>query len=99
MGPGVKHVFGVLQWFYMLTETILFQNRGLVFYYPPRPPPSLVKRPDFIYGFFSDPFPNSLVFYRLFWKLVIFENSVAALSLLLSFCDADEDPDELRGIR
>ena len=28
---------GVLEWFYMLTEKILFQNRGLVFYYPPRP--------------------------------------------------------------
>ena len=32
--PSVKHVLGVLEWFYMLTEKILFQNRGLVFYYP-----------------------------------------------------------------
>ena len=30
--PSVKHVLGVLEWFYMLTEKILFQNRGLVFY-------------------------------------------------------------------
>ena len=26
--PSVKHVLGVLEWFYMLTEKILFQNRG-----------------------------------------------------------------------
>ena len=29
----------------MLTEKILFQNRGLAFYYPPRPPPRFGKRP------------------------------------------------------
>ena len=49
--PSVKHVLGVLEWFYMLTEKILFQNRGLAFYYHPRPPPSLAK--DHIFsGFF-----------------------------------------------
>ena len=30
---------GVLEWFYMLTEKILFQNRGLFFITLPRPPP------------------------------------------------------------
>ena len=50
--PSVKHVLGVLEWFYMLTEKILFQNRGLAFYYPPRPPPPPVWQktrlfPDF----------------------------------------------------
>ena len=29
MGPSVKHVFGVLEWFYMLNAKILFQNRTL----------------------------------------------------------------------
>ena len=29
MGPRVKHVFGVLEWFYMLNAKILFQNRTL----------------------------------------------------------------------
>ena len=50
MGPSVKHVLGVLEWFYMLTEKILFQNRGLAFYYPPRPP-GLAKDHTFS-GFF-----------------------------------------------
>ena len=45
--PSVKHVLGVLEWFYMLTEKILFQNRGLAFYYPPRPPPGLAKDQTF----------------------------------------------------
>ena len=29
MGPSVKHVLGVLEWFYMLNAKILFQNRTL----------------------------------------------------------------------
>ena len=33
--PSVKHVLGVLEWFYMLSAKILFQNRGLVFYFHP----------------------------------------------------------------
>ena len=33
MGPSVKHVLGVLELFYMLTEKILFHNRGLPFFY------------------------------------------------------------------
>ena len=41
----------------MLTEKVLFQNRGLFFYYPPRPPPWFGKRPDF----FSEPFPELVV--------------------------------------
>ena len=32
MGPSVKHVLEVLEWFYMLTEKILFQNRCLPFF-------------------------------------------------------------------
>ena len=35
MGPSVKHVLGVLELFYMLTEKILFHNRGLPFFYIP----------------------------------------------------------------
>ena len=56
--PSVKHVFGVLEWFYMLTEKILFQNRGLVFYYPSRlPPPQFSKSLNF-YDFFLLHFLN-----------------------------------------
>ena len=51
--PSVKHVLEVLEWFYKLTEKILFQKRGLVFYYPRRPPPpGLVKDHTFAAFFF-----------------------------------------------
>ena len=55
--PSVKHVLGVLEWFYMLTEKILFQNSSLAFYYHPRPrpPPSLAKDHIFSGFFFSHP--------------------------------------------
>ena len=59
--PSVKHVLGVLEWFYMLTEKILFQNWSLAFYYHPRPaPPQFGKRPDFFRFFFlrTLPLPN-----------------------------------------
>ena len=50
--PSVKHVLEVLEWFYKLTEKILFQKRGLVFYYPRWPPPRFGKRPYFSRIFF-----------------------------------------------
>ena len=37
--PSVKHVLGVLEWFYMLTEKILFQKSSLVFSLPSATPP------------------------------------------------------------
>ena len=49
---SVKHVLGVLEWFYMLTEKILFQNRGLAFYYPPRHPPTVWQKTRLFPGVF-----------------------------------------------
>ena len=43
MGPSVNHVLEVLEWFYMLTEKILFQNRGLSFFSFLTPPPVCQK--------------------------------------------------------
>ena len=60
--PSVKHVLEVLEWFYKLTEKILFQKRGLVFYYPRRtPPPWFGKRPYFCCIFFLHPSLTPLV--------------------------------------
>ena len=58
IGPSVKHVLEVLEWFYMLTEKILFQNRGLPFLILFTPPPRFVKWAQFFRVFFPDPFPN-----------------------------------------
>ena len=42
--PSVKHVLGVLKWFYMLSEKILFQKSSVVFHYPRwTPTPGLAK--------------------------------------------------------
>ena len=50
----------------MLTEKIPFQNRGLAFYYPPRPPfPLFGKRPHLFRLFFRNPSlrePTNLTF-------------------------------------
>ena len=62
MGPSVKHVLGVLEWFYMLSAKILFQNRGLLFYYPPRPPPRSLAKDQTFSSFFSALFPYSWMF-------------------------------------
>ena len=42
----------------MLTEKILFQNRGLAFYYHPRPPPPSLAKDHIFSVFFCAPFPN-----------------------------------------
>ena len=56
--PSVKHVLGVLEWFYMLTEKILFQNSSLAFYYHPRPrPPPVWQKTRLFPVFFFATFP------------------------------------------
>ena len=60
MGPSIKHILGVLELFYMLTEKILLQNRGFAFLLssgPPLPLPVWQKTRLFT-GFFPVPFTN-----------------------------------------
>ena len=71
MGPSVKYVLGlgVLEWFYMLNKKIRFQNRGLIFYYPPRPPPPGLVKDQTFYGFFSR-HPSLIYVYALEYRFV-----------------------------
>ena len=67
MGPSVKHALGVLEWFYMLTEKILFQKSSLVFSLPSATPlPGFGKRPYFSRDFFWNLSLTNLVKPR--WK-------------------------------
>ena len=61
--PIVKHVLGVLEWFYMLSEKILFfffKKAVWFFHYPrwPPRPPGLAKDHKKYGFFFSEPFPK-----------------------------------------
>ena len=64
--PSVKHVLGVLQWFFMLTEKIL----------SPRPPPPPVWQNTTLFTdlFFSDPFPKNAFccFVWVLWNVLIY---------------------------
>ena len=73
MGPIVKHVFGVLEWFYMLTKKYTSPKRHYGFFHYPRWPPSplwqkTITFPKSVFGTLP------LVYIQnLYYKVLLFE--------------------------
>ena len=65
--PSVKNVMEVQEWAYIRTEKTHFLKRGLLFFYPRRPPPlaRLVKDQTFFPIFLSGTFPYQLTVARV----------------------------------